>query len=81
MLPELTDEEAAKMEVSTYSNAKKLPGLDCENVVKTVDEFNEAVNDAPFDPSKHDGKCTRGISPANRTGRNDWTSRRITLSR
>src|SRR2546426_889616 len=44
--------------------AKKLPGLDWENVVKTVDAFNAAVNDAPFDPSKHDGKCTRGISPA-----------------
>ena len=37
--------------------AKKLPGLDWENVVKTVEAFNDAVNDAPFDPSKHDGKC------------------------
>ena len=43
--------------------AKKLPGLDWGNVVKTVNEFNAAVNDAPFDPSKHDGKSTRGISP------------------
>ena len=32
--------------------AKKLPGLDWENVVKTVNEFNDAVNDVPFDPSK-----------------------------
>jgi tricarballylate dehydrogenase len=44
--------------------AKKLPGLDWGSVVQTVNEFNAAVNDAPFDPSKHDGKSTRGISPA-----------------
>src|SRR5919109_3349224 len=44
--------------------AKKLPGLDWENFVSTVNQFNGAVGDAPFDPSKHDGKCTRGISPA-----------------
>ena len=42
--------------------AKKLPGLDWENVVKTANEFNDAVNDLPFDPSKHDGKCTHGIT-------------------
>jgi tricarballylate dehydrogenase len=29
------------------------------------------VNDAPFDPSKHDGKCTRGISPA----KSNWAQR------
>ena len=51
--------------------AKKLPGLDSENVVRTVNEFNAAVNDAPFDPSKHDGKCTRGISPA----KSNWAQR------
>jgi len=51
--------------------AKKLPGLDWANVVKTVNEFNAAVNDAPFDPSKHDGKCTRGISPA----KSNWAQR------
>jgi tricarballylate dehydrogenase len=44
--------------------AKKLPGVDWGSVVQTVNEFNAAVNDAPFDPSKHDGKSTRGISPA-----------------
>jgi tricarballylate dehydrogenase len=51
--------------------AKKLPGLDWENVVKTVAAFNDAVNDAPFDPSKHDGKCTRGISPE----KSNWAQR------
>jgi tricarballylate dehydrogenase len=51
--------------------AKKLPGLDWASVVKTVNEFNAAVNDAPFDPSKHDGKCTRAISPA----KSNWAQR------
>jgi tricarballylate dehydrogenase len=51
--------------------AKKLPGLDWPNVVKTVNEFNEAVGDAPFDPSKHDGKCTQGISPV----KTNWAQR------
>jgi tricarballylate dehydrogenase len=43
--------------------AKKLPGLDSATVVKTVNEFNAAGSDASFDPSKHDGKRTHGISP------------------
>ena len=51
--------------------AKKLPGLDWANVVGTVNEFNAAVNDAPFDPSKHDGKTTRGISPT----KSNWAQR------
>ena len=44
---------------------------DWENVVKTVDAFNDAVNDAPFDPSKHDGKCAQGISPV----KSNWAQR------
>jgi tricarballylate dehydrogenase len=51
--------------------AKKLPDLNSENVVTTVSEFNAAVSDAPFDPSKHDGKCTRGISPV----KSNWAQR------
>jgi tricarballylate dehydrogenase len=51
--------------------AKKLPGLDWENVVQTVSAFNDAVNDVPFDPSKHDGKSTHGISPV----KSNWAQR------
>jgi hypothetical protein len=29
-----------------------LPGLDWENVVKIINDFNNAVSDAPFDPAK-----------------------------
>jgi tricarballylate dehydrogenase len=51
--------------------AKKLPGLDWENVVETVAAFNDAVTDTPFDPSKHDGKCTQGITPM----KSNWAQR------
>jgi tricarballylate dehydrogenase len=51
--------------------AKKLPGLDWENVVKTVDHFNGAVSDVPFDPSKRDGKSTTGIAPV----KSNWAQR------
>jgi tricarballylate dehydrogenase len=52
--------------------AKKLPGLDWQNVVKTVGDFNAAVKDeAPFDPSKHDGKCAQGIDPV----KSNWAQR------
>jgi tricarballylate dehydrogenase len=56
---------------SVEALAKKLPGLNWSNVVKTMDEFNQAVSDAPFDPSKHDGKCTQGISPI----KSNWAQR------
>ncbi len=51
--------------------AKKLPGLDWENVVKTVNDFNNAASDVPFDPSKRDGKGTRGITPT----KSNWAQR------
>jgi tricarballylate dehydrogenase len=51
--------------------AKKLPGLNWENVVQTVNEFNAAVSEAPFDPAQHDGKCTRGITPV----KSNWAQR------
>jgi tricarballylate dehydrogenase len=56
---------------SIESLAKKLPGLDWENVVKTVKEFNDAVEETPFDPSKRDGKCAAGISPI----KSNWAQR------
>ena len=39
-------------------------GLDPEALAKTVAEYNNAVQDGPFDPSKLDGKHTEGIEPA-----------------
>lgn len=42
--------------------AKKL-GLDAQELKKTVDEFNAAANDKPFDLMKLDGKATTGLKP------------------
>ncbi|HXG50039.1 MAG TPA: FAD-dependent tricarballylate dehydrogenase TcuA [candidate division Zixibacteria bacterium] len=50
---------------------RKLPGLDTDNLVRTVKQFNDAVTDVPFDPSKLDGKCTRGVRPV----KSNWAQR------
>ncbi|KAH0829310.1 succinate dehydrogenase/fumarate reductase flavoprotein subunit [Fonsecaea pedrosoi] len=42
--------------------AEKL-GINPKALKKTVDEFNAAINDAPLDLLKHDGKSTRGLTP------------------
>ena len=42
--------------------AEKL-GLDPKKLKETVDGFNSAVNDKPFDLMKLDGKATTGLSP------------------
>ncbi len=42
--------------------AKEL-GIDPENLVKTVEEYNAAVQDVPFNPAIRDGKRTIGIKP------------------
>ncbi len=58
--------------------AKKLPGLDWENVVKTVNEFNDAVNDAAFRSIEARRQVhSRHYVQSSRTGRSDWTRRRI----
>jgi tricarballylate dehydrogenase len=43
--------------------AEKL-GLHPEALVHTVNDYNEAVQDGPFNPAIKDGKCTQGIEPA-----------------
>ncbi len=50
---------------------RKFPGLNWENLVRTVKEFNEAVQDGPFEPTKKDAKCTQGISPV----KSNWAQR------
>lgn len=42
--------------------AEKL-GLVPQELKKTVDEYNAAVNDKPFDLMKLDGKATTGLNP------------------
>ena len=42
--------------------AEKL-GLNPKELKKTIDEYNAAVNDKPFDLMKLDGKATTGLNP------------------
>jgi len=56
---------------SIESLGKKLPGLNWENLVGTVKEFNETVQDGQFDPSKRDGKRTKNITPV----KSNWAQR------
>jgi tricarballylate dehydrogenase len=37
-------------------------GLDSAPLMATIDDFNAACNDVPFDPSKLDGKSTSGLT-------------------
>lgn len=57
-LPQVSRETAHSLE----ELAGKL-GIPVEGFVRTVREFNAAVQDTPFDPSRLDGKRTRGLSP------------------
>jgi tricarballylate dehydrogenase len=43
--------------------ASKL-GLPAPALVRTVNAYNAAVQDGPFNPAIKDGKCTQGIAPA-----------------
>jgi tricarballylate dehydrogenase len=43
--------------------ASKLEGVNAEQFVKTVAEWNKAVRtDVPFDPNVKDGRCTQGLA-------------------
>jgi tricarballylate dehydrogenase len=37
--------------------------LDPGQTARTIDEYNNAVQDGPFDPQTLDGKCTSGLTP------------------
>src|SRR3984885_2610267 len=43
--------------------AKKLEGVNAEQFVKTIAEYNKAVRvDVPFNPNIKDGRCTQGLA-------------------
>ncbi|MDX1486076.1 MAG: FAD-binding protein, partial [Alphaproteobacteria bacterium] len=59
-------------EAGTIEELAAKVGLNPEILVHTVAEFNDAVaDDVPFDASKLDGKCTRGIIPP----KSNWAQR------
>jgi tricarballylate dehydrogenase len=51
--------------------ADQMDGMDVEQFVKTIDEYNAAVEDSVrFDPTLRDGRRTRGLSP----DKTNWTN-------
>jgi tricarballylate dehydrogenase len=55
--------QATKAEAPTIDALADALGVDADGLASTVDAFNAAVRDGPFDPSALDGKHTYGIEP------------------
>lgn len=55
--------EVTKVEADTLEELAEKLGIDKEGFVRTIAEFNAAVQDGVFNPSIKDGKCTKGITP------------------
>jgi tricarballylate dehydrogenase len=53
----------SRFEAGTVEDLARLCGLDCRGLVRTVAEFNAAVNDRQFDPTIKDGKAALEIDP------------------
>ncbi len=55
--------EVTKAEAGTIEELAKKLEIDPEGLVRTVREFNAAVQPGEFNPAILDGKCTNGIAP------------------
>jgi tricarballylate dehydrogenase len=62
---------ASRFEASTIERLAAACGVDAVRLGLTVEQFNSAVNEAPFDPSIKDGKAARGIHPP----KSNWAQR------
>lgn len=60
---EYRHECATRVEADTLEELAGYLGIDLEVFMRTVREFNRAVQDGPFDPAAKDGKRTIGIDP------------------
>src|SRR4030095_14583425 len=67
---ECTQDSAVSAD-SIDSLGRQLPGFNWENLVKTIKQFNEAVQEGQFNPSRKDGKQTQNITPA----KSNWAQR------
>ena len=63
--PEYGDKAVTRVTANTLEElAAKMEGVNAEGFLKTVREFNAAVNnDVPFNHAVKDGRCTVGIEP------------------
>jgi tricarballylate dehydrogenase len=55
--------EVTKATADTIEGLADKLEIDKAGLVRTVREFNAAVQDGPFNPAIKDGKCTKGIQP------------------
>ncbi|MBI4179382.1 FAD-dependent tricarballylate dehydrogenase TcuA [bacterium] len=55
--------EVTKATADTIEELADKLEIDKAGLVRTVQEFNTAVQDGPFNPAIKDGKCTKGIRP------------------
>jgi tricarballylate dehydrogenase len=55
--------EVTKAEAGTLEELARKLEIDVEGFVRTVREFNAAVQPGPFNPAVKDGKGTKGITP------------------
>jgi tricarballylate dehydrogenase len=58
-------DKATSAKASTLEKLAEELDVNAENLVRTVREFNAAIQPGTFDPDRHklDGKCTAGIHP------------------
>lgn len=61
----------SRFEALTIEDLARRCAIDPDRLRLTIDEFNSAVNDAPFDPTIKDGKAACGIHPP----KSNWAQR------
>ena len=62
---------ATRIEAATIEDLAARCGVDRQRMRTTIDVFNAAVNDRPFDPVVKDGKAALGIEPP----KSNWAQR------
>jgi tricarballylate dehydrogenase len=55
--------EVTKAEANTFEELARKLEIDVDGFVRTMNAYNAAVQEGPFNPAIKDGKCTRGITP------------------
>ncbi len=74
-IPLMRDEyrirEVTKRKADTIEELARMMDIDIDNFVKTVEEYNAAVQDTEFNPTILDGKKTVGIDPP----KSNWAQR------
>ena len=68
---EYAEPGAARVEAPTTDGLAAACGIDGAGLRATIDRFNAAVNDRPFNPAVKDGKAATGIAPP----KSNWAQR------